>query len=203
MATLDWPTSRHFANAEFQIGAEVSFLGFTGFKSGNRTRLSNLADRLVAVATLPPVRGATPTAEREAFVLGLLSTGDLVRFGMRHRATPGGTITGSPTVSGAVLAGARTITVATAANATIGGGGFIGIAGNLLQAAYTGATANGSGIMTLPLALPAPAAISNGAAITLTNPTGLWELDTDALQVTYSPGVIQGPLVLPFRQYVP
>ena len=191
MATIDWPTSQHFKSAEFQIGVETSFLSFTGFKTGNRTRLSNLADRLVATVTLPPTKGATETAQREAFVLGLLSSGDYVRFGVPYRRTPGGTITGSPTVSGAVLAGARTITIATTGTSSIAGGGFIGIGGNLLMAAYTGATAV-AGVLTLPLALPAPAAISNGAAITLNSPTGLWELDTDALAVTYSGGLESG-----------
>lgn len=202
MATIDWPTTRHFLTAEFQIGVEASFLGFTGFKTGNRSRLSNLADRLVATVTLPPTLGATEMAEREAFILGLLSTGDYVRFGIPHRRTTGGTITGSPTVGANVLAGARSVTINTSAAATIAGGGFIGIGGNLLQAAYTGATANGSGVMTLPLALPAPAAVTSGAAITITAPTGLWELDTDALQVSYAPGIIQGAVVLPFRQYI-
>lgn len=84
--------------------------------------------------------------------------------------------------------------------ATAGPGDFIGIGGNLLQVAYAGATATDAGAMTVPLVYPAPKAISNGAAVTLLNPTGTWELDTDGLQLDYTAGIIQGGIAVPFRQ---
>lgn len=352
MATQDWPTDRAFMGATFTLGADVPKSVFRGFYTGNRETLSHLADRLTCIVTLPPCRSKADAARREAFCMGLVSTGDWVRFPMPQRAAPVGAIGGSPTVSGAVLAGARSLTLTnflslpnrlpfpsaidnaawtkttgvtvtanyasapaglpgmaervqysgagsagsfrvyeaaagdlsvpaagqqvvcsvyltaptgtptvriannlgnfttcalnanwqrfsvagtgngstalqlllysntadnaawdismygaqaeTGATATalaigsISAGDFFGVGGNLLQVAYPGATGNDT--MTVPLLYPAPKAISSGAAVTLTAPTGTWELDTDGLQLDYTAGVIQQGIALPFRQ---
>jgi hypothetical protein len=379
MATQDWPTDRAFMGATFTLGADVPKSVFRGFYTGNRETLSHLGDRLNCIVTLPPCKSKADAARREAFCMGLVSTGDWVRFGMPHRAAPVGALGGAPTVNGAVLAGARSLALAAAkaapnqllsgsfevdtnadgrsdnwsaysagstgsvgyalsggtlgtnfthgavaqrvnASALASGAGnragvvqstlfpaaafssasaavdvkatagvtvvlevdffdgtptlvaapnvsatpgvsgftrlklegiavpatavradfyvwmasgtgaaalmdidaaqlefnaaasafagfaaatpgdFIGIGGNLLQVAYPGATANDAGAMTVPLVYPAPKAITSGAAVTLSAPTGTWELDTDGLQLDYTAGVIQQGIALPFRQ---
>lgn len=368
MATQDWPTDTAFAGAEFRPGVDVPKSTFRGFYTGNRGSTSHLADRLTCEVMLPPCVSRTDAARREAFFMGLLSTGDWVRFGMAHRRQPLGTMGGDPTVNGPVAAGARSLALSTvlarpniltgggfeidsnadgladswttytsgsvgtvttvmpsaAANtgtaglcqrisstalngaigvrrtadvpvtaglpytwsitqtatsgttisleiawyagasyisssmasavasngrrsvtgtapltatvvklyvymtsasaaaaainideaqfeqasaatayaglATAGPGDFFGIGGNLLQVAYAGATATDAGAMTVPLVCPAPKAISNGAAVTLLQPTGTWELDTDGLQLDYTAGIIQGGIAVPFRQ---
>lgn len=86
--------------------------------------------------------------------------------------------------------------------ATALGGDFIGIGGNLLQVAYAGATANDAGGMTVPLVYPVQKAISNGAAVTLSSPTGVWQLDAVGLRFDHSVGGIQDGIVLPFRQVI-
>lgn len=368
MPTQDWPTDRAFMGAEVRPGADVPKSTFRGFYTGNRGTTSHLADRLTCEVMLPPCKHRADAARREAFFMGLVSTGDWVRFGMLYRREPIGTMRGSPTVNGAVAAGARSLVLASvnsganllrgggfeidtnadgladgwstytsgsvgtvttvmpsaaantgtaglcqrisstalngsigvrltvdvavtvglpytfsitqaatsgttitleiawynggsylssssasavAANgrrsvtgtapagatvcklyaymtsassgaaalnvdeaqfeqaaaataytglATAGPGDFVGIGGNLLQVAYAGATATDAGAMTVPLVYPAPKAISNGAAVTLLQPTGTWELDTDGLQLDYTAGIIQGGIAVPFRQ---
>lgn len=374
MATQDWPSDRAFMGAEVRPGADVSKSTFRGFYTGNRGTTSHLADRLTCEVLLPPCKDRADAARREAFFMGLVSTGDWVRFGMLYRREPLGTMRGSPTVNGAVAAGARSLVLAgvksganlllgsgfetdtdadgladglsTYSTGTVTGGGysatagngstraqiisatslgtgsgdavgfrwstdwavtaglpytmsvdvygepnaylriywdwytaglspvgtpasathvipaawsrvsatatapasaafarvflwvqerfnapsnvaaaldnaqfeqasaatayaglaaagpgdFIGIGGNLLQLAYAGATATDAGAMTVPLVYPAPKAISNGAAVTLLQPTGTWELDTDGLQLDYTAGNIQGGIAVPFRQ---
>lgn len=114
MAVLDFPTTQGFKGATFSLWVETSERAFKGFFTGNRTQRSNAADRLCCQVTLPPVGNAVQAAAREAFVLGLRSTGDFVRFGMPHRPVPLGTMRGSATVAANVLAGARAISLSNA-----------------------------------------------------------------------------------------
>lgn len=86
--------------------------------------------------------------------------------------------------------------------ATLVGGDFIGIGGNLLMAAYGGATASDAGVMTLPLAVPVQKAISSGTAVAWSGPTGVWELDMDAIDLSYLGTWLQEGTVLQFRQRI-
>ncbi len=376
MATIDWPTSKFFVPASITLGLDVSESTYTGFMTGNRTRTSNLADRMRMMVTLPPVLESQGGAAREAFLMGMRSRGDVVRMGMPHRKVPAGTLRGSPTVSASALAGARTfgITGALAGSnlllnsgfeidtsgdgigdgweaytngtfsgqafslvagsssptaqrifaATLGsgsgdlvglrrvssqpvtagdvyslsadftanaatflvelyvdwldsggavvstsrqswtapigwtrlslnaitvpvgavnarvyvwqrtassgtnlqsyvdnvqlelaatssayaglptliGGDFLAVGGNLLQVAYVGVTLTDAGAGTVPVTLPLPKALSSGAAVSWSAPTGVWELDDDGLQLDYSAGILQGGVAIPLRQVV-
>jgi hypothetical protein len=107
MAIIDLPNTRGFQGAQFSLGLDVSQSSFTGFLTGNRTRTSNLVDRLRGVLTLPPTRDRATAAIREAILFGMHSSGDVLRMGIPHRLTPAGTLRGSPTVLVNVAAGAR------------------------------------------------------------------------------------------------
>jgi hypothetical protein len=111
MAIIDWPTDRAFQGAQFSLGLDVSESTSTGFLTGNRTRRSNLVDRLTGMLTLPPCFDRRGGAVREAFMMGWRSNGDWVRMGMPHRRRPYGTLAGAPVVASAVAAGARSITL--------------------------------------------------------------------------------------------
>jgi len=111
MATIDWPTSRAFKGATFSLALDTSASAYTGFFTGNRQRRMQLADRLRATLLLPPTPSAVEGAQREAFLLGLRSTGDWVRLGLPHRPVPNGTLRGSPVVAADAAAGARTVTI--------------------------------------------------------------------------------------------
>lgn len=86
--------------------------------------------------------------------------------------------------------------------ATLLGGDWLGVGGNLLQVAYAGAVADDAGNMTVPLSMPLPKAVTSGAVVTHAAPTGLWELDDDGLQLDYSAPLVQGGFAIPLRQVV-
>lgn len=111
MAIIDWPTTRPFAGALFSLGLEVSESANTGFLTGNRTRRSNLVDRLRGILTVPPAKDKDGGAQREAFMLGWRSNGDTLRMGMPHRPALSGTMRGSPVLSASSAAGTRSISI--------------------------------------------------------------------------------------------
>ena len=111
MAIIDWPTSAAFRGAQFTLGLDVSESASTGFLTGNRTKRSNLADRLRGNLMLPPVLDPVAAAAREAFMMGWRSTGDQLRMAMPHRRYPAGSLRGSPVLSASAAAGTRSISI--------------------------------------------------------------------------------------------
>lgn len=111
MAIIDLPTTGAFRGAQFSLGLDVSESTYTGFLTGNRTRRSNLADRLRGTLTLPPCVDALQAAAREALLMGMRSNGDWLRLAMPHRKFPNGTLRGSPVLSASAAAGARAISI--------------------------------------------------------------------------------------------
>ena len=124
--------------------------------------------------TLPVARD-NAAAMREAFLLRLMRSGDWVRLHHFARPVPLGTLRGSPTASAATR-GAMSLTVQTTAGATLVGGDVLGVAGQLIQVAHPGATANGSGVIVVPLISPLRVAVTNGAAVTWNKPTSTFQL---------------------------
>ena len=88
------------------------------------------------------------------------------------------------------------------APATALGGDWLSVNGNLLSVRYEGATANDNGDITLPLVLPLPRAVAAGSAVSLVQPTGVWQLDVDQFDFPYGRGAWQGAITLPFIQQV-
>jgi hypothetical protein len=201
MATIDWPTTRAFSAAAFSLQPFVSRSSFTGFLTGVKQRRSNLVDRLRATITLPPC-WAAEAAEREALLMALLSTGDWLRLPMPHRPRLRGSMVGGPLVAANAAAGARSISIVTTAGATVAGGDWLGVGGNLLQCAYGGAVANLSGVVTVPLVLPLQRAVVSGAAVAYVAPTGVWQLDDDGLQLDYTAPALQQGIALPLLQVI-
>jgi hypothetical protein len=201
MATVDLPTTAAFAAARFSLSVQVSASAYTGFFTGNRERRNHLADRLRGTLSLPPCKPVL-AAEREAFILSLSSSGDLLRMGMPQRMQRRGTATGPAAVAIAAAAGARAVAITSTPGATLMAGDWFAIGGNLLTCGPGGAVANGSGQMTVPLSLPLQRPVTAGAAVELAAPTGLWELDDAGLQLDYSAPSIQGGIALALLQVV-
>ena len=199
MATVDWPALRAFSPARMRFGASTPKAGFAAMFTGQTQTISHAADRLMCTITLPPCSRAD-AGLREAFFMSLVSTGDWVRLWHRQRPVPLGTLRGSPTAQAAASAGARTLSVQTTAGATMLGGDILGVNGQLLIAKYEGATANGSGVMSLPLVLPIRAAISSAAALTWNAPTATWQLATDLIDYGYMAPALQDGLDIPLRE---
>lgn len=184
MATIDWPTGRAFSPARLKFGVSTPKAAWAAPFTGQTQTISHLADRLICTVTLSPCT-QDEAGQREAFFMGLASTGDWVRLGLRQRPNPLGTLRGSPTVAADAAAGARTVSVQTTAGATMLAGDALGTNGQLLLTAHAGATANGSGAMSLPLTLPLRAALSSGASLTWSSPTATWQLAADQMDFDY------------------
>lgn len=199
MATVDWPGDRVFSPARMKFGASTPKAAWSSMWTGQTQSISHLADRLLCTVTLNACSRAD-AGRRESFFMSLASTGDWVRLGHKQRPVPIGTLRGSPTAQASASAGARTLSVQTSAGATMVGGDVLGINGQLLIAAYAGATANGSGVMSLPLVLPIRAAISSAAALTWNAPTATWQLATDLMDFDYMAPQMQGGFEVVLRE---
>lgn len=174
MATLDWPGARWATPSTLRWTVQSQKAQWSAAYTGQAQRITHLADRWRCTMTLPVCRGVDAAA-REAFLAGLQRSGDLVRLWHVARPQPLGTMRGSPTAS-AASRGATTLVITTTAGATLLGGDMFGVAGQLCQVAYPGATANGSGVMSVPLVMPLRVAVTNGAAVTWDRPTGTFQL---------------------------
>lgn len=184
MATIDWPAGRTWTPASMRWGASTPKSAWAAYFTGQVQSISHLADRLRCVVTLPPC-GPADAGAREAFFLEVASAGHWVRLGHPQRPTPLGTLRGSPTVASSAAVGARTLSVQGSVGDTLAGGDVLGAGGQLLQAGYAGAVANGSGVLSVPLVLPLRAALSAGAAVTWSAPTATWQLAADAMDIAY------------------
>lgn len=174
MAVIDLPSGPGFGVAQIVFNPTSPKAAWQALFTGQVQSISHLGDRLRATVRFRPCAPADG-AVREAFFTGLLSTGDFVRLS-HWRTLPNGTLRGTPTVGAAAAAGARTLTVQTTAGATLLGGDMLGSNGQLLMTGHAGGTANGSGVLSMPLALPLRAALGLGAALTWQAPTGNFQL---------------------------
>jgi hypothetical protein len=177
MATIDWPGDRWAAPATMRWQIQVQRSAWSAAYTGQAQRITHLADRVRISMTLPVARD-NAAGQREAFLLRLLRSGDWVRLHHFARPVPLGTLRGSPTASAATR-GAMSLTLQTTAGATLVGGDVLGVATQLIQVAYPGATANGSGVIVVPLVSPLRVAVTNGAAVTWNKPTGTFQMLND------------------------
>lgn len=114
MAIVDWPTDRAFKPSAVTPGVDVPKSGWRGAFTGILETVSHGADRLTCTVTLPPCATRADAQKRHAFLSYIASSGDQVRFAPMHlpNAYPAGSIGGTPTVNGAVSAGARSVVLA-------------------------------------------------------------------------------------------
>ena len=199
MATINWPTAPAFVPRALRFGASTPKSAFGAFFTGQVQSVGHLADRLRCTISLPPCDAVAGQA-REAFFLGLASTGDWVRLQHLHRSEPLGTLRGLPTVAANALAGARTLLVQTTAAVTLVGGDMLGTGNQLLMTGYDGALANGVGVISMPLVLPLALPVTAGAVVTWQAPVGTFQLAADAVGVDYGRGRWQAAIDLTFMQ---
>jgi hypothetical protein len=81
-------------------------------------------------------------------------------------------------------------------------GDLFSIGGNLLHVALPGSSRDSNDDITVPLSIPLPKAVVSGSSVVWNAPQGLWEWDGDAPEFDYSPGRLQGALVIPLRQVI-
>lgn len=197
---VNWPGSAAFVPRALRFGASTPKSAFAAFFTGQVQSLGHLADRLRATITLPPCDPAA-AQQREAYLMELASTGNWVRLQHQHRLEPLGTMRGSPTVLSNTAAGARNVSVASVAGATLLAGDVISIGNQLLMVGYAGAVADGSGNAVVPLVLPLAQAVAAAAPVVWSQPTGTFQLaGVDGLDVDYGRGRWQGQLEISLLQ---
>jgi hypothetical protein len=104
------------------------------------------------------------------------------------RRQPRGTIAGTPLVAGASQTGAALNIDGCTVGTTLLKGDFFGVNGEL-KMVVAAATANGSGQMTVTFEPPLRAAPADNAAITTSQPTALFMLESDEQMWSTKPGL--------------
>lgn len=189
-STLDWPTGAPFSPTRVAWGAAVNKSAWAAAYTGQTQTISHLADRLRVTLDLPPCAEAL-AGEREAYFMAVAAGGHWVRLWHFGRPAPLGTLRGTPTVAVSAAAGARYLMLQTTAGATLAAADVLGANSQLIQAAYGGATADGTGLMELPLVLPLRRALAATAALTWAQPTGTFQVLSAEPTFEYVPGGIQ------------
>ncbi len=123
----------------------------------------------------------------EALVNLLAGGANTIRLHQMVRPQPLGTLRGTPTVAAAAAQFAGSVQLQAVAGATLRMGDFIGIGGMLLQVAGD-CTANGAGVMTVPLVTRLRRAVAAGAAVVWDKPTAKFFMVDARGRSVYSPG---------------
>ncbi|WP_157755052.1 hypothetical protein [Variovorax boronicumulans] len=157
-----------FRPESFSMTLAVTQRAFSSPFGGSEQVIDQLNDRWTANVVLP--RGSqADVAAREAFVGAMRGMANTCLLWHMARSQPIGTMRGAPTAQ-AAAAGAGSLTVNTVAGATLRMGDMIGVSGLLLQVAAD-ATANGAGVIVVPLVNRLRRAITAGTAVTWNKPS--------------------------------
>lgn len=168
-----WPSA--YVPTEFKLVLQTNQRVNASPFGGSEQAVDMLNDRWMAYMTLP-VSLIADAGGIEALVASFRGQVNWIDLWHMARPTPLGTITGSPTISGAHSQGASSLVIAGAgAGKTVKAGDMLGAGGLLLMAA-SDATANGSGVVTVPLVNRLRTALSGGGAVTLTQPKASFRL---------------------------
>lgn len=173
-----------FCPNSFSLRMQTTQRSFAAPFGGSEQVIDLNNDRWLLSLSLPN-RTFSQAAAVEAFIAALRGMTNTVALYHWVRKVPRGTMRGAPTAA-AASTGANSLTITTTAGATVLAGDMIGVGGLLLQAAAD-ATANGSGVMVLPIVNRLRLAIPAGAAVTWDRPTAPFRLVSPSA-VQYIPG---------------
>ena len=179
MADITWPTTgRAFAMARQDEGVEWD-VQLTKSRSGKVTTFGLPGARWTCSVHVPADTVANLRERRQMEMLKLQLKGGANRLLLWNLLTPAplGTMRGTPTVNGAVAAGATSLAITGAASTTLLRGDRIGVGG---QRVMVTADANLNG--TVQFLPPLRVAVSTGTAVVWDKPTTRYVL-TDARDV--------------------
>lgn len=186
MTTLTWPTLTRSAPRSLEWSLVPNTVTFTSPLSGAVQTVEFPGARWKVSFSMDNLQ-ESDSAALQAFLLRL--RGRAGRFYLHNfaRATPRGTLTGTPLVKGASQTGASLLIDGCAVGATLKAGDFFGVNGEL-KMVVADATANGAGEMTLSFEPPLRAAPADNAALTLSSPTATFMLANDETKWSTQPG---------------
>lgn len=183
MSAISWPSG--LLPRDFLLTLQANQRVYASSMGGSERVVDFLNDRWVANLSLPRETHAASAAV-EAFLFslrGMVNTTALWHFA---RTAPRGTLRGTPTIHTDAAAGAASIVVQASAGETLKAGDMLG-AGGLLLMVSEDCTANGSGVITVPLANRLRTALAAAAAVTWDKPTAPFRL-VGTSGVRYQPG---------------
>lgn len=186
MTTLTWPTLSRAAPRVLDFSLVPNTQSFSSPLSGSvqtvempgaRWQMSFVMENLTE----------TDSALLQAFLVKL--RGRAGRFYLHNfaRATPRGTLSGTPLVKGAAQTGNTLAIDGCTVGSTLLAGDFIGVNGEL-KMVVADATADGSGEMSLTIEPPLRSSPADNAAITTTRPTATFMLANDEIKWNTQPG---------------
>ena len=133
-------------------------------------------------------------------LFNLLTGGvDKLQLHRLDKPAPRGTLRGTPTLIGSHAQFAATLSVQTTAGATLLAGDFMGMAGQLLQVAAN-CTANGSGVLSVPLVNRIRASAAGGTALVWDRPSVLFKAEDTASAFELLPGKRMGAFAFKFME---
>lgn len=168
MTTYDWPSVGGDV-AEMTWRIRKAGAQFTGPFNGTRQAVGFMSERWLANITLHAMAQADSGAV--VALMELLTGGvNRVRLPYLPRRVPRGTLRGAPTLAAGAAFGAMSLSILTTAGATTVAGDMLALGGQMVRCAAN-ATANGAGVLLLPITTHLRATLATGTAVTWNRPT--------------------------------
>lgn len=197
---VSWPTSAGLKGYAFTIEDKVGYVPsvFTG--QPGQTQSWPGADLWSSTLTIAPLN-SVQADDWTSFLMELRGMANAFQLGDVRKATPRGTVAGSPVASGA--SSAMVTSLATRGWTP----GAVFKRGNHLQIGYrlyqnlNDATADGSGNATLSIWPSLREAVSDGTAIVTSNTKGLWRLAKNQRSYSYDVTRLTRGISIPIMEY--
>lgn len=184
MSLITWPAGLSANSFALQL-LSVQRAHSSPF-GGSEQVVDLLNDRWAVNLSLRPALQANGGAA-DGFIASLRGMTNTVNLWHMARPAPLGTMRGAPTLIGEHAQGSATLSIQTIAGATLKAGDMLGLPGLLLMVAAD-CTANGSGVISVPIANRLRALVSNGTLVTWDKPMVPFRR-TSRGGVGYVPGV--------------
>lgn len=167
MATVSWPGFQ-LAAFDYSVAFDVQIVTT---RNGRIYTYGLPGARWSASLSFPDQTEGMYRPAIEAFIVSLEGGANRLSMGHLGRKLPNGTMRGTPVLNGAVIAGAKQLTLS-AVTGTLKAGDFIGLPNQLLMVTADAAPTGGNMVVQIRPALFS--GYANGTAITWNAPTTLW-----------------------------
>lgn len=168
MAIINWPSNIVIGPVDFGVEFDVQF---SVFRDGSVKTSGLPGGRWIASLRFENDLEQIMRPRAEALLMSL--RGGANQLSMPHwgRPRPNGTLTGNPTIGGAIAAGAQTFVIANA-NGTVKAGDIIGVLGQLVMV-HTDASPVATNL-TVTVSPVIRQVVNSGTPVIWNKPTALW-----------------------------
>lgn len=187
MSTIAYPSTDPFLLAEVTWSLQRNLTQRRNPLTRRRTTIEHVG-ALWAVTIVYPNNNHADAAQIEAFWNRASDADDVVSLWHMARPVPRGTLQSNTTTAASAAEGASTVNITATTGLTL-------LAGDMISLALTGATqlvqvvadvTSAAGVMTaVSFVPPLVGAVTNGAAVVVDKPTGLFRLEEAFVPATY------------------